>query len=147
MRFEKFYLQEDSPTLRKILKRVGNKKLGYDDVEINPDFGKFLLPDGNYLSFDNDHRYILGMADMEDEQMNRTEQLMKLMKKTQLIRVIPESGVFQIVSKITSDQKRTMLDYLTINGSIEVEFGENRMSQRYNKDEYYELEEKLSGVL
>lgn len=147
MKFQEFYLQEeDSPTLRKILKRVGNKKLGYDDVDINSEYGRFLLPDGNYLNFDNDHRFILGMADMEDEQGNRTQQLYKLMKKAQLIRVFPEHMAFQIVTKITSSQKRSILHFLTMNGSVEIEFGENKNSIKYNEDEYYDLEEKLESL-
>lgn len=146
MNFKEYYLTEQSPALRKILKRVGNKKLGYDGVEISDYSGKFLLPDGSYLSFDNDHRFILGMADMEDAQGNRTTQMHKLMKNAQLIRVIIESGAFQIISRITYPQKKTLLNYLINNGLIEIEFGENRRAEKYSKDEYYELEEKLSQL-
>ncbi len=143
------------PVLKQILSQVGTDD--YDNVQIYDEFIRgFMLPDGQYLAIDQDHRYINGMVDLGEkleEKFNgsyggRTQKMFYIMKAANLIRCIPEHGYyFQIVTKPTYEQHKELMRCLKEFGQIEIEYGFNGKTINYYEEESYLLDEDLENKI
>jgi len=69
-----------------------------------------------------------------------------IMKESGIIRFIPESNSFQILSKPTGKQLSQIEKYAKENGRVEVEIGENGAYKTYDSDDVFSLEEDASNV-
>ena len=112
----------------------------YEEVHVTnyPTRG-FMLQDGRWLDLGGqDHRFINGMVEFDpatEESFNqsRSRKMLHIMKMAGLIRFIPESQVFQVVTRPTSEQIREISDFFIKHKKVEVEFGTNAPSKEYTE--------------
>lgn len=109
-----------------------------------------MLSDGQWLDIGGqDHRFINGMVkfDKRTEESfgyTNTKKMHYIMKLAKLIRFIPESRVFQTLTKPTQDQVHEIVKYCERHGKIEVGFG-LKTPREYSSKATYELEDDLSS--
>lgn len=103
----------------------------------------FLLQDGRWLDIGGhqDHRFINGMVQFDpatEESFNHSQsrKMLHIMKMAGMIRFIPESKMFQVITRPTSAQIAEIKDFLVKHGKIEIEFGINNPSKGYLTEDY-----------